>query len=514
MAKTETDWKEKYRKLSIKYESEERINADTQKVFCRTLIRLSMAAKGLSDALDPYLVRIQETVRKDCGPAIRKKLDDLTDVMIRSVDDQKSADPFERILARVSASSGNIRKARRIWKELSGKPAGVRDEQIDELIELLGGDVTPPTTIAPDERKPGLLGRLFGGDDKSEGVMPNTILRSVLDQLRWPGLIAEQIRDLTEQLDERASDDMWVTVITRVNEIVVSALQEFQSEVQSAEDFLSQLSSRLQELDSFVRGAHELREASLQSGRALGRTMEEQVDSLSSSIQTETDLALLKQAVAEKLDIIHTHVSKHLETDEQRHDQAFQRETELRQRLEELELEAQGLRRQMADAHSRALRDAVTGLPNRMAYDERMEQEYSRWKRFGEPLTLMVWDVDNFKQINDRYGHRSGDKALEAMGAKLKKDLRETDFIGRYGGEEFVVLLVGTNAEAAVPVAEKMREAVAQTSLKAKGTTLHLTISCGLTEFREGDDPGIVFERADAALYRAKSEGKNRCITA
>ncbi|MGD2119259.1 MAG: diguanylate cyclase [Chromatiales bacterium] len=513
MAKTETDWKEKYRSLSIKYESEERINADTQKVFCRTLIRLSMAAKGLSNSLDPYLANIQETVRKDCGPGIRKKLDDLSDAMVRSADAQKPADPFERILTRVSVSDSNIKKARRIWQELSSKPAQVSDAQIDALIELLGGDVVPQA--ASEDKKPGLLGRLFGGDDKAgRDVMPNTILRSVLGQLRWPGLIADQINALAEQLGEQASDDMWVTVITRVNEIVVTALHEFQNEVQSAEDFLSQLSSRLQELDSFVRGAHELREASLQSGRELGRAMDEQVDSLSSSMQAEMDMARLKQTVAEKLDIIHSHVSKHLQADEQRHSQAFERETELRKRLEELEQEAQGLRQQMADAYTRALRDAVTGLPNRMAYDERMEQEYTRWKRFGEPLTLMVWDVDNFKNINDQYGHRSGDKALEAIGARLKQNLRETDFIGRYGGEEFVVLLVGTALDAAVAVADKMREAVAQTSLKAKDTTIHLTISCGLTEFREGDEPAGVFERADAALYRAKREGKNRCITA
>ncbi len=512
MANHENDLKEKFRTLSLEHDSLQRVSEETQKIFCRTLIRLAMSVKGLDSALDPYIDRIHETVKKDCGPDIRKKLDDLSDAMIRTADAQKAEDPFDRLLAHTSLEAGDTKKARGLWKKLVSDPSSASDKAIDELVVLLGGVVrqSADTTV---KKKSGLFSKLFSQEKDFTGK-PNTILKALLVDLKWPNPIEPEINHLVGQLDEGASTDMWVKVITRVNEIVVDALSNFQSEVKSAEDFLSQLSYRLQELDGFVQGVNALREASLQSGRELGESMTEQVDGLSSSMQSVTDLGQLKASVAERLDIIQSKVSAHLQGDEERHEQARQREQELREQLSLLEAEAEGLKKQMLEANVRAVKDAVTGLPNRQAYDERMEQEYSRWKRYGESLIMMVWDIDDFKKINDQYGHRSGDKALKAMAGKLKESLRETDFIGRYGGEEFVVLLVGTDIEGARQAAEKMRQRVERTVLKANDEEIRMTISGGLSVFQHGDTPSDVFERADQALYKAKREGKNRWIVA
>jgi diguanylate cyclase len=158
-----------------------------------------------------------------------------------------------------------------------------------------------------------------------------------------------------------------------------------------------------------------------------------------------------------------------------------------------------------------ALLDAVTGLPNRLAYEERMELELARWKRFDSPLTMLVWDVDDFKKINDRYGHQAGDKALRVIAQSLKARLRETDFIARFGGEEFVCLLCGAEGEEALSVAEEMRQSVESNGFHSQGKPVVVTISCGLTSFRKGDGVEQVFSRADKALYQAKRSGKNRC---
>jgi len=514
MANQEPDWKSKFNSLTVDHESLEKISEETQQVFCRTLIRLTMSVKGLDSVLDPFILRIQETVKKDCGPNIRKKLDDLSDGMIRAADGKKSDGPFARLLARSSSSAADQKKLSKLWKQLAADPAGTPDKVIDELIVLLGGEVSSQEAGA-QQKKTGLISRLFGGDKEvssSSDDKPNSILKSVLDQLHWPKPIESQIKSLVEQLDSQASTDMWVTVITRVSEIIVDAVSTFQAEVQSAENFLTQLSGRLQELDGYINGAHDLRQASIESGRALNKSMSDGVEDISKSMSQSLDLDVLKSSVVSKLSVIQTHVSKHLIDDEKRHKEALEREEELREKLSALEEQSQALQSEMAEAKIKSIKDAVTGLPNRMAYDERLEQEYNRWKRFNEPLTLMVWDIDDFKRINDKYGHSVGDNALRAIAGKLSGAIRETDFIGRYGGEEFAVLLVGTDLEGAKLTAEKMRKQVEKTSLICNDENIKMTISCGISPFGEGDKPSVVFDRADKALYKAKKEGKNRWI--
>ena len=209
---------------------------------------------------------------------------------------------------------------------------------------------------------------------------------------------------------------------------------------------------------------------------------------------------------------IEAHVGAFVTNENVRHQEAGQLEEQLRKRLEEVQNESRELRARMIEAHRQAATDTVTGLPNRLAYEDRLEQEFARWKRFGEPLSLLVWDIDDFKRINDRFGHHAGDKALRIIGQSLLLGLRETDFVARFGGEEFVMLLTGTNREDALMVAETVRKEVKESGIHSVGNRVDVTISCGMSEFTQGDTPLEVFSRADRALYEAKRSGKDRII--
>jgi len=206
-------------------------------------------------------------------------------------------------------------------------------------------------------------------------------------------------------------------------------------------------------------------------------------------------------------------MSEHLASEEQRHREASANEQALRERLGQVEQEAGKLRQEIALVQERALVDAVTDLPNRAAWDDRLRQEHARWQRFGAPLSLAVFDVDNFKSINDRFGHAAGDKALQVIATALRSRLRQTDFIARYGGEEFAVLLIGTTKAGGLKVAEEMRLAVAHAGLHTRTRPVEVTISCGISDFQGNDTAEAVFERADTALYEAKRSGKNCCLT-
>jgi diguanylate cyclase len=127
-------------------------------------------------------------------------------------------------------------------------------------------------------------------------------------------------------------------------------------------------------------------------------------------------------------------------------------------------------------------------------------------------MSILAWDIDRFKSINDAYGHRAGDKVLRVIGQHLAQHVRGTDFVARYGGEEFVMILVGTAAEQALVAADKIRMNIAKIGFHFRNKPVTVTASCGISMFRPDDTPDSVFDRADRALYRAKEAGRNCCV--
>jgi len=161
--------------------------------------------------------------------------------------------------------------------------------------------------------------------------------------------------------------------------------------------------------------------------------------------------------------------------------------------------------------------DDLTGALNRRAFFDVASQEIERAGRYATPVSVVMIDLDHFKQVNDRHGHAAGDAALRLTAAAMNASLREVDRLGRLGGEEFAVLLPQTPLAGAIEVAERLRRAIAQVAVPVEPApaTLHLTASLGVAEHRLGTlGPDAVLNRADAALYRAKHEGRDRVIPA
>lgn len=169
------------------------------------------------------------------------------------------------------------------------------------------------------------------------------------------------------------------------------------------------------------------------------------------------------------------------------------------------------LRRQKEYAELLARTDALTGLANRRAFDEAAEQEVQRALRYNTPLALVMTDLDHFKAINDRHGHHVGDQVLQHFARILSASVRNIDLVGRWGGEEFAILMPGTDLEEAVQAAERMRLAVENAECPLIDVACRCTASFGVAAFRP-DTPTMIslLGRADAALYRAKDGGRNR----
>ncbi len=156
-----------------------------------------------------------------------------------------------------------------------------------------------------------------------------------------------------------------------------------------------------------------------------------------------------------------------------------------------------------------AATDPLTGLSNRGVFSEALPREISRAQRYDTQLTLLMVDLDNLKQINDRNGHSAGDKALQAVAQTMRACVRDSDHVFRYAGDEFAVLLIGSAGAAASEVAERLRKTVAEQAPKIG--TARPTLSIGLATLRTNDTGPKLFERADTALYGAKQAGRN-CV--
>lgn len=188
--------------------------------------------------------------------------------------------------------------------------------------------------------------------------------------------------------------------------------------------------------------------------------------------------------------------------------------TELSQKLDESKQEVAELRESLEKVTSEANKDFLTGVGNRKALERRLE-ELTVWAKENKTdLCLLMIDIDHFKKFNDKYGHQIGDEVLKKVAAALFDSVKGKDFVGRYGGEEFAVLLPSTPLAGALVVAENIRRSVEETRMKRKDTGSFIddvTISVGVARYRPDKDSTAVFiSRADDALYRSKKGGRNR----
>lgn len=163
-----------------------------------------------------------------------------------------------------------------------------------------------------------------------------------------------------------------------------------------------------------------------------------------------------------------------------------------------------------------AVTDELTGLYNHRRFQEAIDAEAERAKRFGQDMGLVMLDIDNFKQVNDTYGHLAGDEVLCEIASRALHDVRSFDLVARYGGEEFLVVMPETNLQVALVVAERLRLSIAERPFAVSGTTtmLPVTVSVGVSTTLSPDDtPTELLRRADEALYAAKNNGRNRVLS-
>jgi diguanylate cyclase len=207
----------------------------------------------------------------------------------------------------------------------------------------------------------------------------------------------------------------------------------------------------------------------------------------------------LKTAEEQDAELVLAAVARLVEVNEQAQQQLVDAEARLHDQARLL---------QIHEAEART--DPLTGLPNRRALDQEIKRRVGQFQRQGQPLSVMLVDVDHFKKFNDSHGHQAGDKVLRGVARVLKQTIREMDMVARYGGEEFTAVLPDAGIDDARGLAERARKSIEQATFEFAGKRLRVTASFGVAEMRDDEDASDLLKRADEALYAAKSAGRNR----
>ena len=332
-------------------------------------------------------------------------------------------------------------------------------------------------------------------------------LLGLLDDLSLP----ERHRPQAEAMRDRLQHGLnWYELLPILDDLAVLMLAITDSGQHEFETYLKQLNERLEAFQSNLQAASDGHADSSSAARAMDTQIREQVDGLQSSVQEAADLDDLKQVLESHLEGLLGTMDHHQKQRDEREKEVAARLQSLAERVSSMEQEAQGYREHLEEQRQKALIDPLTGLPNRAAWTERLEHEVGQWRQHGNSLLLAMLDLDHFKRINDNYGHLAGDKVLKIIANVLRKRLRGSDFIARFGGEEFVLLMPNTSLPAGARIVEALRAAVEACPFHFKGEPVTITVSVGLSAFKAGDRSDLVIKRADQALYRAKDAGRNR----
>ena len=350
---------------------------------------------------------------------------------------------------------------------------------------------------------------LYGSEPGYSAVAPHVAesLTRMLRELDVPSYHQPQADALLQRLSGQLN---WYELVPILDDLAVLVLAANDSGQRDFASYLQQLNERLELFTDGLSKAQGDYQSSSEAHHHFNQSLREQVSVMQSRMAEATDLQSLKQALDSRLDGLLQSVSLHQRERERHEHELAERLTGLLQRVAEMEQEAQGFRQHIEEQRQKSLRDPLTGLPNRAAWQERLDMEVARHKRYGGELLMAVVDVDPFKRINDNYGHLAGDKVLKIIATELQRRLRKSDFIARFGGEEFVLLIPATPLEGGQQLLETLRQAIEACPFHFKGEPVTITCSAGLSAFADGDTPERVFDRADKALYRAKNGGRNR----
>jgi diguanylate cyclase len=430
-------------------------------------------------------------------------------------------------LVEMEAEETRWRKIEQVLRRLIGRLCaagmGVNPQLDDELIALAAAnrrnadaeelaklaESLTTTVVAVDAVAP-IPTITFATTDTQTRVA----IRALLERLPASESAGASAPALIAELANAKNDQGLAAILMRAADVIYEHSERLARERLQTAALLSQVTKRLEEMGSYLMESSTANRLGFDDSQSHNASVMAEMHGLTDEVGSATELVMLQSLVSQRLERVARQVSDFRAREDDRMLEFSGRAERMRARIADLERETSDLHSKLANEKQGARLDPLTGVANRKSLDERFIQEMARGPRADHPLAMLLWDIDSFKFVNDSYGHRAGDRVLQSVASCFMAALRSGDFVARIGGEEFVVLLSGVRIGEAMRIGNQVRSAVEALRFHFRGTPVLVTVSCGITELQEGDAPESAFDRADAALYRAKKAGKNLCVAA
>ncbi|NID17499.1 diguanylate cyclase [Luteibacter yeojuensis] len=344
------------------------------------------------------------------------------------------------------------------------------------------------------------------------GSSVQSSLSRLVDRIVVLPRLADRAHDLRHQVADAGDLVALAACGDRLADLINEQRIGLQREIDALQVVLRHVTGRLDEMSQYM--SRELADQSTgeSNGQALDASVAHEMRLLSEAALEIDDAHELRERVNHSLETIALCFRDFRDREGARLTAYRERAEKMRQRIEQLETERNTLQRSLEREHELAQTDTMIGMPNRLAYEKRIEAAFESWQATSRPLGIAAIDIDHFKSINDTYGHTAGDAVLRIIGQALLKHVRPCDFVARYGGEEFIVIFDGADEAESLQVCERLRGKIQHLAFHASRQPVRVTASIGLAQFQPGDTPQSVFDRADLALYTAKNGGRNRCV--
>ena len=529
-------WKNKYLASLEDLEVKEHQWRDSEKNLRALISHLTNAADNSSLKLNQQLSVLRDVVNKGV-PAnkLKKAIDEVADSIlgldaIREKKKNETKKEFINLIQQIKPAAKIEGKLSKISSKIS-KTSSVKE--ISPLVQELAKLLVHGLSLAGNKKDKGFLSLLT---KKNEEPEPNLViekskevasekealelddaiksLTSLLEKMILPADLQVEANLIKRKLDQSANEEIFLLSLEKTVAITSDVLNRVKKEKKEIEEFLKQLTGRLHELDKDIRETARIRELTHLQGKEMADGMKTEMNSMEDGVSSINNLDELKTAIQSRVILLRNHVDNFISKEGERDKEAISVIEQLKKQVQEMESEAEELKEQIEKEKQQTLRDVLTEIPNRLAYEERLNLELANFRRNQTPFTLVVWDIDFFKKVNDVYGHAAGDQVLKLVASLLNKNMRETDFIARYGGEEFVSILPATDIKSAQLVTDKLRGLIAISNFHFREERVNVSVSAGFAEIKDNEDGENLFIRADKALYKAKESGRNKCHAA
>lgn len=515
------DWKEKYKRLAIDMD---RMQAQLDDRSLQHLVtQMTVALEGRSDLLDRAMASLCTQLKQNESGSQYKKAIKIIEKELRGLDqvqERNSGELLQSLYKWVRQLRNQLENdnSHGLLKGIESRLDGLRTKPsklpsiINDLVALQNPLLSEQsTTIEPlAETTPVVSADSNDISEADEEFLLQQIgaeLLTLLSGLHIPKDEMQRARGLVRKIEKGVSLPDLPQIIQEVIQLIAKVGTYSSVDF---ENYLLNLTEQLAEVQSFLVESQKDEQAGGSEVAQLSQEINQDVQAIHQAVNDSKDLLQLKNEVSSQLMNIVKSVDLFKRNEEAREKVLMQRYERMNDRLEQMEQESQQMKAHMDAEHLKALTDPLTSLPNRAGYDEQIESEFERWKRYQQQFSIVICDLDHFKKVNDSFGHLAGDKVLRLIANILSRQSRATDFVARYGGEEFVILMPSTGAHEAAKAVEKIRQSIEESPFNFHGKPVQITMSFGVAEITMDESLDALFERADRALYRAKGEGRNR----